>query len=173
MNDEIRKSIKKYNNENMINFFIKYKKKDNKLGEYIHNNYNKFDEYEIKKVAMECLTIAEMKRIILEYELTNYKYEGKNMTNEEYISEVMKNMIKFNKRAGGDYIDNLRWEYNNEHNRFENSIDIALKNNPDILDYLNKLGFYLDNIALNKSVDLEFEEIDKMIYIYYVIEDNK
>ena len=116
-----------------------------------------------------------MKRILLEYELKNFKQnvdKVKEMTMDEFIKEATFLLNRYQCKAGGYHIEDCEWTMytsetipdNGEHYvkdneiLFVNSIDNNDLENDEVDSYLNLLVDRLDSLADNIDVELRYSE---------------
>ncbi len=158
------------------------------LAKYIHENYYKMDEVELKVIALKCMDLNEFKRIILSYELKNYKPEQKikTMSLDKFKTHVLKLLNRYQCKAGGFLIEDNEWsvhdntsvKYEVEKNEllFENTISVVDEDDNEadcFLEYLVKrLNLIADNIDVilrqkqnehSKVISLLLWAIDKNI----------
>lgn len=176
------KDIKKYSNlqelDNTDDNYVTHLSKEQKteLATYIHDNYGRMDEQEMKCIAMKCLDLNEIKEILLSFEFVNYRPESKEMTLNKFIKEAMKMFDKYY-RIGGTLIEDEKWiVHKSDSNKFEvsehevlfhNTIDNMDVNDGGIQDYLGRLVKNLNRIAPN--VDVVFDIVEKKKITYLLI----
>ena len=135
------------------------------------------DEIEMKKLAMNCLGINDIKRILLNFELNNCKEEPTRMSLEEF-SPIAKNLLRrYQSKAGGFLLEDQQWnfydkstvKYNVRSNEvlFENTININDFDDEDTEFFLNKLVDRLKMVATNIKIDLRYmkEKKNKIVYL--------
>ncbi|QKF93781.1 hypothetical protein QKU48_gp0323 [Fadolivirus algeromassiliense] len=166
-----------YNNYNVDTSF-KTKKEKEELAKYIHQNYHKMDDIEMKHVVLKCLDQNKIKQLLLSYELDNYKMKSKkNMTFEEFKNEAVKILLRYQNKAGGFLLEDINWEiydpgsleYDVKNNEmlFVNTLDKSDIDDEETYYYLKKIVKKLNMIGENFNVELRqlFEEGDKIAKI--------
>lgn len=182
--DELAKEMKMYDFQHKVdkgsNYYRSEPKKDRDLASYIFDNYKNLDiidERELATIVTKCLTPTQMKRILLEYELKNFREdmdEVKEMTREEFIKKAKFLLNRYQCKAGGYYVEDCEWtmytsetmpeETQGEHYvkdneiLFVNSIDKCDLENEEVDNYLNLLVDRLDSLADNIDVELRYSE---------------
>ena len=153
------------------------KEKEN-LAKYIYNNYDKMDEIEMKCIAMKCLELNQIKRILLSHELENYKEKGKTMSLDEFHKQVLKYLHRYQHKAGGFLMEDTEWKvtrFSDENNYdlleneilFSNTLDKSDVNDEETYEYIRSLVRRLNMLAKNIEVTMTrlFREGDKVAYI--------
>jgi len=170
----MEKEMKKYNLLHILekqtnyqnNINLKESQESQELANYIHKNYYKMDEIELKLIALKCIDLNEVKRIILSYELKNYKPEQKNgtMSLNKFKIHAFKLFNRYQCKAGGFYIEDNEWimhdntsvkyEVDNNELLFENTISVVDENDNESEYFLEYLVKRLNLIADNIDVEL-------------------
>jgi hypothetical protein len=180
---EIANDMKLYNNRHCVeketNYYMASKKSDSDLASYIFDNYKNLDtvnDQELAQVAMKCLTPNQLKSILLEYELRNYKVEEyKEMTLEEFTKEAKFLLNRYQCKAGGFRIEDNEWtlytsdnmpdsgEYYIKDNEllFVNTVNNCDIESDETDTYLDSLVDRLDRLATNVDVEIRYEKSPK------------
>lgn len=177
--NELAKEMKMYDFQHKVdkesNYYHSEPKNDEDLASYIfgfYKNLDTIDEKELATIVTKCLTPTQMKRILLEYELKNFKEdidEVKDMTMDEFIKKAKFLLNRYQCKAGGFHIEDCEWkmytsETSGEHYikdgevLFVNSIDNCDLENDETDSYLNLLVDRLDSLADNINVELRYNE---------------
>lgn len=161
--------------------------KENKkiLAEFIHNNYDKLDDNELKIIAMKCLTSNEIKKILLSYELKYHDEETYDkMSLDEFTKKATYYLNRYQCRAGGFFIEDQEWSiYRYDDNElgldikenevlFENTVFITYSNDYETVKYLDNLVDKLNSIASNISVELRENKEGKIVHLLLWATDN-
>lgn len=183
--------MKQYNLFHQLEKISNYKNNINQsinsqeLAKYIHDNYNKMDEVELKMIALKCMDINDYKRIILSYELRNYKPQQKIsiMSLDKFKTHALKIFSRYQCKAGGFLIEDNEWivhennstKYEVEKNEllFENTINIIDENDNESECFLDYLVEQLNSIADNIEVELRQKqnEYSKVISLLLWVTD--
>jgi hypothetical protein len=140
------------------------------LAEYIHKNYNKMDDDEMRRLLVKSMTSAEVKRSIYNIEFKYYKPdEIKEITLDQYVDEAMQYLNKFLLTSIGHKMEDNMWTiHNNKSNKykikenqiiFENSSSSIIFNGSSIKD----LQDILNNISPDIKVKF-YSTFSKNIY---------
>lgn len=173
LNDSI--NMKKYVALHSIEYLSNYKNKtntkyNNDLAEYIYNNYNTMDNYEMKIISSKCMDINEIKKTILAFEFKNYKPEisADIISLEEFSKKATKIIAKYQGKAGGFLIEDSEWtihkqdsiKYEIRENEllFENTLSFFDDEDDETEEFLDCLISRLNTIASNIKVHLKFKE---------------
>lgn len=137
------------------------------LSAYIKEHYDTFDEEELKKVALKCLTSNGLKHTILLYELTNYRDEPKPMSLDEFHVEACKLLQRYQHKAGGFMLEDIDWcikrypnqQYDMRKNEilFVNTINVTDTENTETDTYLDLLVDRLQSLTTNIELDLRYK----------------
>ena len=155
MEQQIEQEMKRYSLLHSLEKITNYQNNvtDNtnshELAEYIHDNYHKMDEIELKIIALKCMDLNDFKRIILSYELRNFKPNQKieTMTLNKFKTHALKLLNRYQCKAGGFLIEDNEWcvhdntsvKYEVEKNEllFENTILSVFKLKKHIFSSFN------------------------------------
>lgn len=176
----VGKEVRKYNHlqqldaiSNEMTDQIPQEQKTN-LAKYIHKNYNKMDDMEMRRVASKCLDISEVKDILMTFEFNNYTRNEKEMTLNEF-TKIATYMFDRYYRVGGCFIEDKEWIVHTPASKyfdipdnkimFQNTIDSMDADDCATNEYLNKLVENLNGVSTNIRVKLEFIEKKKLTYI--------
>lgn len=184
----LEKNLKEYDFLHQLENSNNYGYIDNKLSKeltdtlsnYIYNNFDKMSDEEIKNLTLKCLSLREMKRVLLSFELTNYKEDTKEcMSLDTFKNYAMKLFDRYTQKAGGFLIEDNKWTIHDDKSKFhevrknellfENTINIIDSENPEINNFLEKLINRLNYIAKNITVELRFKNDNKNKIIYILI----
>lgn len=166
-----------YNNFD-VNVSTKSKKEKEELATYIHDNYNKMDEVEMKLIALKCMDINKIKNILLSFELDNYKVKpSTNISLDQYVNEAFKIIIRYQHKGGGFLLEDAEWkvyrsgssEYEVEENEvlFVNTLDKSDIDNEATDIFLRKLSKRLNMISKNINIEMRqmYDHGDKVARI--------
>lgn len=157
--------------------FIPKNTNDSNLAKYLYDNFDRMDEIEMKKIAMNCLNINDIKRILLNFELNNFKKEPEQLTLDEFAIEAKKILRRYQSKAGGFLLEDPDWnfyktsisKYDVRSNEvlFENTINMMDFDDTDTEKYLKKIVERLKIIAKNVKVELRYmkERKNKVVYL--------
>ena len=182
MNQDLMLFVNQYNQEqNMKLYNILYeletyknyknmgnkrkKKNDKKIANYLNENFNKMDEIELKNILLKCLDIQQIKSLLLNFELKNYKEKPlKQLPLNEFLKKALKLINRYHWKAGGFLFednewliyksDSLKYEIKENELLLENTIDYSDLNDNLNDKYLKKLINRLSLIAENIKVEL-------------------
>ena len=170
---DMEKEMKKYNlmhvmddGKNYANMIHSYSKDvKQELAEYIHTNYNSMDETEMKTIALKCLDMNEIKKILLSFELKNYKHKhlSQKMSLNEFTNEAMILFKRYQSKAGGFLLEDSEWivydntttKYEVSENEllFENTINTCDIDDDETTRYLDYIVKRLNSFAKNIYVE--------------------
>jgi len=186
----MEKEMKKYNfmhdlDEKAIyctNIDQKSKKGKQELAEYINKNYNKMDDVEKKLNVLKCLDTNEVNKILLLFELKNYKQTSqKTMSLEEFKLKAFRIFNRYQSKAGGFLIEDREWivhdstsiKHEVELNEllFENTIDPSDVDDIETDAFLKYLVRKLNSIAKNINVELRQKHKKKIINLLIWVTD--
>lgn len=170
---DMEKEMKKYNlmhilenGKNYANIsHSKSKNERQELAEYIHTNYDNMDDIEMKAFVLKCLDMNEIKKILLLFELKNYK--NKHISQKMSLSDFKNKAIclfnRYQSKAGGFLIEDTEWivydntttkyEINENELLFENTINICDVDNDETIMYLDYMVKRLNSLAKNIYVE--------------------
>lgn len=165
------------------------------LAKYIHDNYNKMDKEELKYLTIKCLAEKDLRRILLDYELTHYRVEddvNRDMNLKKFTKLAAETLNKYQGKAGGFYMDNYQWkvydynsisniDYNNNFDRhkyqyniyknevvFENTTSIYDVYDENTIEFIDKLIDKLKSFSKNIKIDMEIRK-DRKNKVAYVL----
>lgn len=155
------------------------------LAKYIHNKYDSMDENEMKCIAMKCLDISDIKKILLKYEFDFYVRKPQVLTLDEFVKEVCKMLHLYQGKAGGWLLEDDVWIVHRHNSKFhevgvnevlfENTVALCDVDNEELTEYLYNLTDKLSSIVSNIDVELRYKEIKKIMHVLIwanVKEDN-
>lgn len=170
---DIEKEMKHYHHlhqieqcKNYNNKIHKMKNDDkNTLAEYIHNNYDKLDETEMKIIVLKCLDQNSIKKILLSFELENYQeLPVENMSLTDFTIKAQKILQRYQCRAGGFNVEDIEWiihkvgsidhEVMDNEILFVNTIAVCDEEDDELEEYLNNIIKRLNSIAKNIIVEI-------------------
>ena len=123
---------------------------------YVHNNLDSMDKEEMIYHVSKILSFNKMKKILLEYELTNYKLESRNLDLEQFTKIAIGVLHKYGilcSMLEDKWIiiteNDVSEDYNVKKNEvlFENTVFKGNVNDSITLDYLDKLVTRLNSIS--------------------------
>lgn len=179
VNNDHKKELKKYNNMQQLG--TKYDQEQSttqntkQLGKYIHDNYHKMDDLEMKQIALKCMDDNDIRNLLLTYEFTHYDEKHNYMSLGKFQQKAIQYFNKYQNKAGGNLIEDETWiihksdspyfDVKNNQIAFQNTIDKI-----DVKDfvtnaYLNKLVDKLNKLSKNILVEMEYKERKKLTYI--------
>lgn len=143
--------------------------KNTLYADYIHKNFHKMDETEMRLLACKILSEKQVKQILLNYELVNYvNHKKRNMTLDDFIKYFNNTIDKFQWKSGGFHLEDRQWyvytygsqEHTLENLKenqvlFENSVDLLDANDLETQNYLENLTKYLSNASDNIELDFK------------------
>lgn len=190
--ENISKEMKRYINEHLIlshtNYGLKRKpiKSDlQELAAMINKDYQHMDDHELKYLVNKCLSIEDMKSIILNFELNYLEREPTYMTLEEFSVQADRILKRYQWRAGGFLIEDTQWKIMTSKSRnhdimdneilFENTIDIKRSIDIETRDFLERIVDQLNSLATNIDVELRFKDKkeDRLSYVLIWAVDNE
>lgn len=167
------KDLKHYHILHQLESYKNYNKKislmntedQTQLAEYIHNNYNTMDETEMKILALKCLEINSIKKILLSFELENYNEQPvEHLSLTDFMIKAQHILRRYQCKAGGFNVEDTEWivhktgsiEYDVMENEilFANTIAICDEEDDELEDYLNHILRRLNCIAKNIIVEI-------------------
>lgn len=181
---DIETDMRRYNTQHVItacsNYGIKLEHTDKShLANYIHDNFDTMDDYEVRHIAYRCLTTNQLKSIVLNHELTHLEYESEeHMSLQTVAQKVIELLQRYQWRAGGYKIEDPQWslyahtskDRHVEENEIllENTIDRDFSMDLETLDFLNKIVRLANQLAHNIYCELRFKDVreDRLSYIY-------
>lgn len=141
---------------------------DESVLNYISSNYDTFDDSELEKVALKCLSQNSLKQIILKYELKHYRSEQQDMNLTQFKSEALKLLQRYHYKAGGFLLEDPDWivyeypnyQYELQENEivFINTINRTDVDNEETDQYLNLLTERLHSLTKNIKVDMRYKK---------------
>jgi hypothetical protein len=142
------------------------------LAKYIHDNYHKMDESEMKHIVTKFLDINDVKDILICFEFNNYKVESKLMTLDEFIPIALNTFKKYY-RAGGYFLEDRDWiTHKSDSKRFDVSANEVMFQNTvnkldvdDCNDFLERIVEILNNTASNIDVTFDLVKKKKITYV--------
>lgn len=163
--------------ENNIMEYDSHKKRE--LAQFLHDNYNRLDNEELKYILPKYLNPTDIRRILLDFELKYYKPpKPKNpISIPEFLKYAKYIFTRYQGKAGGYLLEDLEWAvYAEGDSKYDvNPNELVLENTMDISDYSNnELEDYLDNISvlleslgtnIRTKVTYKERESDRIIYV--------
>jgi len=175
------KELKKYNNlqqlDNNCDKSVCNLSNDEKreLAKYIHKNFDKMDESEMKHIVTKCLDMSTIKNILMTFEFNYYNSRPVEMTLDSFVNKANAIFDRYQTKVGGFLIEDKKWvlhKYDSKYFNvsensvlFQNTIDVLDNNDYSTNEYLNKLVSKLNKISTNIEVKLELLEKKKITYI--------
>ncbi len=145
------------------------------LARYIHKNYDKMDESEMKHIVTKCLDLNTIKSILMSFEFSYYNTKPTDMTLDKFIVRAMSMFDRYQSKVGGFLIEDKKWVIHKSDSKyftvsengilFQNTIDVLDNNDYGTNEYLNKLVSKLNKLSTNINVKLEFLEKKKITYV--------
>ncbi len=178
--------MKKYNTLHKLEYYnnfnadISNKSKNEKdeLALYIHDNFDTMDEIEMRHMALKCLDMNKIKKILLSYELNNYKNKPiTNMSLDAFLKQAIRVITRYQHKAGGFLLEDKEWkvyrhgckEYDVENNEilFVNSLDRSDVDDENTDLFIRKIVKQLNMISKNITVEIRqiFKHKDKIAKI--------
>jgi len=150
--------------------------KSTALAEYIHDNFDKMNDGEVRRIATKALSIDECKKILLEYELAFHNTPPKKyMSLSDFNIVATKIFNRYHWKAGGFLIEDNKWTCTVEDDKltYVNTmckIDTTCSENKT---YLNNLLKKMRNVAENINVKLlvDHHKKNKLTYLTFVCKD--
>lgn len=160
------------------NYYYSEQTNDSELASYIFNTYKNLDttnDYELATLVIKCLTPIQIKNLLLEYELKNFKQDTiKEMTMDEFIKEAKFLLNRYQGKAGGFSLEDSEWKmYTSDsmleetHSKhyikdneilFVNSVDNCDLNDDKLENYLDLLVDRLNSLANNIKAEIRYDE---------------
>ncbi len=145
------------------------------LANYIHKNYDKMDESEMKHIVTKCLDLNTIKNILMSFEFNYYNPRATDMTLDKFIVKSMAIFDRYQSKVGGFLIEDKKWIVHKSDSKyfnvsengvlFQNTIDVLDNNDYSTNEYLNKLTSKLNKLSTNIDVKLELLEKKKITYV--------
>lgn len=173
------KELKTYNNTQHLE--TKYDqeqpitKNTKELGKYIHDNYNKMDDLEMKQIVLKCMDNNDIRNILLTYEFTHYDEKYTHMDLDKFQQKTIQYFNKYQNKAGGNLIEDDTWiihksdspyfDVKSNQVVFQNTIDKMDVNDFVTNAYLNRMIEKLNKLSTNIIVELEYKEKKKLTYV--------
>jgi hypothetical protein len=170
---EAGKDLRKYNHfQNLDTETNRESHKNTDIAAYIHDNFHKMDESEMKYIVTKILDIDTIKEMLMTYDFDNYEYETVDMTINEFVSFAL-NMFKRYHKLCGDYLEDKDWvvhkcdskkfDVGKNEVMFLNTVDKI--DVDDVTEYLDKLVENLNKGVFNMDVTYEFVVKKKIVYV--------
>lgn len=154
------------NRENYNNY--KYQVSNNEdFAQFIYENYHDFKDEDIKYLVTRCLSIEDMRRILLEFELThrpNYQSSSILSTNE-FILAATKILNRYQSKGGGYKLEDSIWNINTVSPvkiKFTNTIDISLIDDEDLNIFVDTIVNRLNELSINYKVSSSYKDDTNM-----------
>jgi hypothetical protein len=170
--------MKKYNLMHQLEYYKNYdiNNKGNDLesedfANYLYNNYNKMDEIELKKNVLKCISLNNIKKVLLDFELSHHKFIPTKMTLTDFLSKAKIIFNRYQGKAGGFLLEDNEWSVHESKSEefyvklnellFVNTLDETDCDNYETEQYLKKLTRKLNTIAENIKVELRYKNEKK------------
>lgn len=150
-------------------------KYDVELATYIHDKFSSMTEQEMRQLIGKCLSITQIKHILLRYELKSYKSDPVEMSLDKFVHKAKKLISHYQCKAGGFKIEDIEWyihrsnstEYDVEEHEilFENTISKFHYYSPETQEYIDSLIKQLENIATNIEIEERYQEKNGIMFI--------
>lgn len=154
------------------------KEERQELAEFIYNNLDKLDEFELKTIALKCMSNKDIKRYLLSYELKNYNIKCvEKMSLDQFLLIALSYLNRYQWKAGGFFIEDDQWtvyrhgDYDLSTNvraneiLFENTVYFTYSHDYDTVSYLDSLTDILNSIATNISVEIRENREGKIVHL--------
>ena len=147
----------------------------NFLSTFISDNYDKMDIDEMKNIVLKCVTDNGIKHILLDYELSNLKYETKNISLNEFKTKATYFLNRY-KMVGFQFRNN--WILLNNDTTliqildneiiFMNTIDEKSFHSDENAIFLQNIIRLLSRISFRVKVSIhsKFIDRDKIYYVF-------
>jgi hypothetical protein len=131
----------------------------------------------MKNIVLKCMTDNGIKHILLNYELSNLKYETKNISLNEFKNGATYYLNRYTHKAGGFQFRNNWILLNNNTNLiqilnneiiFMNTIDEKSLHFDETTTYLHNIIRLLSQISFRVKVSIhsKFIDRDKIYYVF-------
>jgi hypothetical protein len=157
-----------YSNYGSSGYFRDIKDDDNHLVDFIHNNYEKLSDEDLKSILTKILDIKQVKKFVLLYDLLNHTPIKDNNLDLFSFKKIIDNYLnRYTHRAGGFNLEDNTWRCS--FNAYEKKLSYL--NTVSKLDYdietrsfikilCDKLNSYTDHYKLvYKKKDTEGDNI--------------
>lgn len=182
MNDKkIRQRMEKYIEQHRVEATNNYgyvdKEKldtpENKaLAKHIRRNFDTMTPDEMKETVLKCMTEKQIKKILMEFELRQYRPASKGeMSLDKFIKKTLNVLSRYQCRAGGYYIEDMEWTvHRSDSDDYEvedyqvvliNSIDIKDSEDNETIKYMENIVEYLNCISDNIEVEQDVYDPEK------------
>lgn len=155
--------------------------KSKDLAKFIYDNYHKMDDNEMKVIALKCIDIRDIKRILLNYELIHLEQKIQKMTLNEFTVKAMNLLSRYQGKAGGFLLEDNQWTlhrmsstyYDVKENEilFENTMNKCDMEDQQTNEYLLNILKRLENISENMNIELRFKNRNKISHILIWVTD--
>lgn len=196
MNEDLLLFVNQYNQEQDMKLFNQYhkleynnksKKKNNLniknkgiLAKYLYENLDKMDDTEIKNTIIKCLSNDQIKSLLLNFELENYKEKTqKEISLEDFLKKALSIIKRYHWKAGGFFFEDDEWVvHKSNSSKYEiKENELILENTINLIDlsdsltesYLKNLENRLESIAENIEINLKSRSSNKSKIIYVLI----
>jgi hypothetical protein len=142
---------------------IKQNKTDLQLAKFLHDN--NLSEEEQRCFVAKCLTPIEIKKILLKYELDNYKPPAQDCNLKQFAKIAMNLLNRYQSKAGGFDFEDVDWTMHDKSSSdyklkkedvwFENSVNKMYRDDEDTLNFLDKMKDMLASI--NPKIKVAYE----------------
>lgn len=149
-----------------------YNEQTKTMAKFIHDNYDKFTDDELKIHAMKCIMSNDARRILLDHEFYNYEFENdtkETMSLQQVKKYIGKFFYKYQSKAGGFYIEDSVWSYyDNKINdkipeykiMFENTVDKIDFVEIETTSYIERLDEIFNVIAKNIKCTITINKLE-------------
>lgn len=150
------------------------------MGSYIYENYYKMDESEKKIICNKIISIYDLNKILLKYEIDNLVFDEKISDTHELIITIDKLLKKYHYKAGGFLFEDNIWrlydvvsgqkKYDLKPNEyiFDNSIKAIDVEDSECYTFVNSLVSLFSRLTDNHKFRYKYIE-DNYENIYWII----
>ena len=138
---------------------------DNKedIAQFIYENYDKMKDEDIKYYVTKCLSVQDMRRILLEFELRHKRSEqqANMLEHEEFIKCAVQILNKYQSKGGGYKLEDTQWKISLRTPlkiKFTNTIDVALIDDDDVNIFIDQIVDRLNQLSINYKVESSYKE---------------
>lgn len=135
---------------------------------HINSNYDTFDQSELEKVALKCLSQNGLKQIILKHELKYYRNKPQDMKLSQFKELASKLLQRYHYKAGGFLLEDPDWvihlppdyQYGLQENEivFINTINRTDVDNEETYQYLTLIVERLQSLTKNIKVEVRYKK---------------
>jgi hypothetical protein len=155
-------------------------KNSSDLALQIYNNFDHMSEQEMRNIASQCLSIEQVKSILLSFEMENYIQKPVlKLSLDEFTEICLSKLNRYHWKAGGFLFEDYEWcvykygslKYCVEENEvlFENTVDVSDMLDSNTEKYIVNLEKVLSSIAENITIDIRKKDNIKGKTIYILI----